>query len=206
VSRPPPPIVPFILPGPYIEGLSDKKFSDVGALLLAHPSVLTQPGIAFCYCGLELFPTELFINPGIVGPEHWIPLRRMLIQAGYHLLIQDKPCVAASLSAMDLIDLWLNQAAAWSMITNELWGPALRLKQILEGAPEIEITARTLKELRPYFTPSTRMAKFMSGIVRVDYSNAVTVAQEVMTRIIQPVTLPFPRIKKLGETMKEVLL
>lgn len=200
MSRPADRIVPLILPGPYIEGLSDKTFFDVSTMLLAHPSLLTQPGIALCYAGRELFKYELFIHPGIYNTAAWPPIMAMLIKAGYHLLIEDKPTVASCLTAMEQLELWIHKVDAWAVIINELWDSALRLKKLHDGPVELELTARTLKDLSPYFSPSMRMAAFIREINQLDYTAAVAVATEHLNRIIQPAVATFSRIRNLEAT------
>jgi len=200
---PPPGLVTRGVPGYFIEGLSDKLFSDVADLFLAHPSILRADAIQLVFAGKRLFPDRLFVNDGPVGSQWHTSIKHILLEIGNNIMMgvdYGQFCGVASESYMFIFE---NQAAAWAMIVGDLWQTAYRLTLLIEGPDEFTPTVRHLVDVRPVFGPSRRYAQFLKDAAGLDATAAVAAANEILARYVRPIKRTFPRIQHLDEQTEQ---
>lgn len=202
-----------IVPGPvvrggaassfFIEGLSDKLFSDVADLFLAHPSILPADGIQLVYAGKRLFPNELFVDHGPVGSQWYPSIKAILLEIGYKVMVGEDYGQFAGVPAEAYQFIFENQACAWAMIVRYLWRSGYRLVVLMEGAEEFKPTVYHLRDVRPVFGPSRRFAQFLKDAAELDATAAVDAANEILLRYVRPIKRTFPRIQHLDEQTEQ---
>ena len=202
-----------IIPGPvvrggaassfFIEGLSDKRFSDVADLFLAHPSILPADGIPLTFAGKRLFPNELFVDHGPVGSQFYPSIKAILIEIGNNIMMGVDWGQFCGVPAEAFQFIFENQACAWAMIVRYLWRPGYRLVVLMEGPDEFTPTTWHLRDVKPVFGPSRRYAQFLKDAAELDATAAVDAANEILARYVRPIKSTFPRIQHLDEQTEQ---
>lgn len=181
--------------GPVIDGFSDKKFSEVAPILIAHASLMGHNDCCYVYAGVELCPDQLFVNPGQFWDVKLIDLGRWLIDLGNWLGFGSSVYnwQQSNLDAWKVINDRRLECYSWIMTA--IWTGAKRVKAFLDGPEQFTPTVHHLRDLPPYFGPSAEYAAFLASCSDIEIRSGVDVIQRELRAIVKIGNLTFPRIR-----------